>query len=412
MRNLILLVTILFVIVSCNKEDDSQSNNSRVTIKGSISDNNLKSTKLKSTNQFSLSDAKKVLVFNSKGYELFNIQDGSFTAKASSGTATALAFLDKENKYIGCLCSGGLNVLPLVSLKDGDSTIIDLSTLTLDGTSIIPANNPIGNEINLNEEEITRYKELGVYFESLSKNIDADNDGIPDILNGKQLTISSLFSTQGGKWGINNTKASVTDPSQFFMNYMILLNGGKALTFSNGNISFSGPEGDSYNDISLHGFRLTPDGPQGFLASFKREIYPPTPGAPDWNVLRPFKMGTYTLTLDGNRLYSLNYSNINCKYYMVLVVPTLHTNSEGKLVSISLEYKLPDNITTVDPVNILTEVMVQLSNPEMFYNSPWLSIKTGFTNINLSTPLDISSLHHIDIGYFDLLGNQYDIIWN
>ena len=410
MRNLILLVTILFVIISCNKKDDSQSNNSRVTIKGSISDNNLKSTKLKSTNQFSLSDAKKVLVFNSKGYELFNIQDSSFTAKASSGTATALAFLDKGNKYIGCLCSGGLNVLPLVSLKDGDNTIIDLSTLTLDGTSIIPANNPIGNEINLSEEEITRYKELGVYFESLSKNIDADNDGIPDILNDKQLMISSLFSTQGGKWGINDKKASVTDPSQFFMNYMIMLSGGKALTFSNGNISFSGPEGDPYNDISRHGFKLNPPGgSQGFVASFKREL--PTPGAPIWNVLKPFKMGTYILTLDGNRPYYLNYSNINCKYYMVIVIPTLHTNSEGKLVSISLEYKLPDNVTTVDPVNILTRLTLQFSNPETFYDSPPLSIKTGFTNINLSTPLDISSLHHIDIFYDDLLGNQYDIMW-
>jgi hypothetical protein len=156
---------------------------------------------------------------------------------------------------------------------------------------------------------------------------------------------------------------------------------------------------------------LTPNGPQGFLSSFKREIYPPTPGAPDWNVLSPFKKGTYTLTLDGNRLYSLNYSNINCKYYMVIVIPTLHTNSEGKLVSISLEYKLPDNITTVDPHNFLNEVTLQFGNPEEFYNSGWLTEKTGFTVVNLSSPLDISSLHHIDIFYHDLLGNQYDIIW-
>lgn len=192
---------------------------------------------------------------------------------------------------------------------------------------------------------------------------------------------------------------------------MILISGGNALTFSDGNISFSGPEENPYNDISVHGFNLTPNGPQGFLSSFKREIYPPIPGAPEWNVLRPFKEGKYTLTLDGNRLYSLNYSNINCKYYMVIVIPTLHTNSEGKLVSISLEYKLPDNITTVDPHNILTEVTLQLGNPEEFYHSGWLTDETGFTGVNLSSPLDISSLHHIDIFYTDLLGNQYDIIW-
>ncbi len=412
MRNLISVAAILFVILSCNKDDDSQSNNGKIVIKGIISGIDVtKSSGLKSTDALLLSDAKKVLVFNSNEYELFDIHDSSFTAKATSGTATALAFLDGGNRYIGCLCSGGMNVLPLVSLKDGDNTIIDLSNLILEGTSVIPANNPIGDAINLDAEEIARYKELGAYYESLSKNIDSDNDGIPDLLDDKQLIISSLFSTQGGKWGINDTKASVADTSQFYINYMILLSGGNALTFSDGNISFSGPEENPYNDISLHGYRLTPGGPQGFLSSFKREIFPPAPGTPDWNVLRPFKKGTYTLTLDGNRSHSLNYSNINCKYYMVLVIPTLHTNSAGKLVSISLEYKLPDNITTVDPKNILNEVTLQLGNPNEIYQSGWLTDKTGFTVVNLSSPLDISSLHHIDIFYEDLLGNQYDIIW-
>jgi len=105
---------------------------------------------VKSAKLLSLSDAKKVLVFNSTSYQLFNIEGSSFTAEALSGTATALAFLDEGNRYIGCLCAGGLNVLPMVSLKNVDNTVIDLSTLTLDGTSVIPANNPIGDEISLN----------------------------------------------------------------------------------------------------------------------------------------------------------------------------------------------------------------------------------------------------------------------
>ena len=129
----------------------------------------MKSRTLNVANQLSLSDAKKVLVFNSTSYKVFDIVNNSFTADAVSGTATAIAFLDANNQYIGCLTAGGLNVLPLVSLKDGDNTIIDLSTLTLDGTSVIPANNPLGNSILLNNEEIAWYKELGGYYESLSK---------------------------------------------------------------------------------------------------------------------------------------------------------------------------------------------------------------------------------------------------
>lgn len=89
MKNLILLFAILFAIVSCSKDDDSQSNNSRIVIKGSISGSNLKSTELKSVNQLSLTDAKKVLVFNSNSYSVYNIEDGSFTAEAASGTACA-----------------------------------------------------------------------------------------------------------------------------------------------------------------------------------------------------------------------------------------------------------------------------------------------------------------------------------
>jgi hypothetical protein len=409
LKKLIVFLLAFVFLASCNKDNNEKMG---IMIKGKIqASNQIKSGPTKSDNPLNLSDAKKVLLFYGSKYSLSDIIDGSFTGYAEMGSMTAMVFLSADNKYIGNLSAGGLNVLPLISLKDGDNTAIDLSTLTLDGDMVIPSHNPLGDEINITAEEIDLFKTIGGYYESLAKNIDADNDGIPDILDDKQITISSLFSTVGGKWGINDTKASVTDPSQFFINYMVLINGGKALTFSNGNISFSGPEGNPYNDISLHGFRLTPDGPQGFLTTFKREFYPPAPGTPEWNVLRPFEKGAYTLTLDGNRLYTLNYSNINCKYYMVLVIPTLHTNSEGKLVSISLEYKLPDNVTTVDPVNILTEVGLQFGNPEMFYNSPSLSIKTGFTNINLSTPLDISSLHHIDIGYYDLLGNQYDIIW-
>lgn len=411
MRNLILLFVLLFAIQACNKDNDLKSNNSRIVIKGTIPGSIRKSAGLEPADQLSLSNAKKVLVFNSDEYKLFSIEDSSFSVEAQSGTATALAFLDAGNKYIGCLCSGGLNVLPLVSLKDGDNTIINLSTLTLVGTSVIPANNPIGNEINLNEEEIARYKELGTYYESLSKNIDADNDGIPDILANKQLSISTLFSTQGGQWGINDIAASVVDTSKLFINYMVLINGGKGLTFSDGNISFSGPEESPSDNISIHGYNLTPGGPQGFLASFKRELFRPPPDAPDWNVLLPFKKGAYTLTLDDNKLYSLNYSNISSKYYLVLIIPTLHTNEEGKLVSISLEYKLPDNKSIVNPINLLTSVMVHLGNPQEFYNSPWLTNETGFTVINLGAPLDISSLHHVDIFYDDILGNQYDIIW-
>lgn len=381
-------------------------------IKGKIhASNQLKSGLTKSDNPLTLTDAKKVLLFYGSKYSLTDIIDGSFTSYAEMGSMTAMVFLSADNKYIGNLSASGLNVLPLITLLDGENTIIDLSTLTLDGNTVIPAHNPLGDEINITDKEINLLKAVGGYYESLAKNIDADNDGIPDILDNKQLMITTLFTIIGGHWGLNEAEATITDTSQFKTNYMIMINGGNTLSFSNGNIAFSGTEGDPYNDISTHGFKLTPNGPQGFLSSFKREATNPVTYE---SMLQPFKRGTYTLTLDGNRSYTLNYDNISSQYYMVLVIPKLHTNSEGKLVSITLEYKLPDKTTVVNPVNMITDVMVHLNELyefREFYHSSWLSIETGFTVINLSTPLDISSLNGIDIIYDDLLGNQYDIIW-
>lgn len=399
-------------LASCNKDNNEKMG---IMIKGKIqASNQIKSGPTKSDNPLNLSDAKKVLLFYGSKYSLSDIIDGSFTGYAEMGSTTALVFLSADNKYIGNLSASGLNVLPLISLKDGDNTIIDLSTLTLDGNMVIPAHNPLGDEINITAKEIDLLKAVGGYYESLAKNIDANNDGIPDILDDKQLSIYTVFASEMGHWGLNGTEASIIDTSRFYTDYMIMIDGGKGLSFSDGNIALSGPEVDPYNDISLHGFRLTPDGPQGFLSSFKRDGGPHSAvgSLAAGNISLPFKRGTYTLTLDGSRPYTLNYANISSQYYMVLAIPKLHTNSEGKLVSITLEYKLPDKVTIVNPVNMLTDVMVQLSSQQnQIYQSPRLTNEIGFTSYTLQTPLEISSLDHIGVWYNDLLGNQYVIIW-
>ena len=92
----------------------------------------------------SLVDAKKVMIFSANTfshgmyYSFVDISDGAFTAYSQMGFATAMVFLDSDNKYIGNLCTEGLNVLPLANLSDGENTVIDLSTLTLLRTMFFP----------------------------------------------------------------------------------------------------------------------------------------------------------------------------------------------------------------------------------------------------------------------------------
>lgn len=414
MKNIFLLLIIagLMINSNCKKDDNGISNNNPsetgIRIKGSIP---LSKT---SGDTLSISDAKKVLVFSKYYYSLTDIVDGSFSVTGQIGTGVALIFLTADNKYIGNLSSRGLNMLPLGNLVNGENTTIDLSTLTLVGNSVIPSHDPFGNAIQISETEINSLKVIGSYYEAIAKNIDADNDSIPDVLSNKQLVMHSMYAIFCGNWGRNDTTASLADSANYFVNYTVEVGGGSALTFLNGNITLTGPAEDPYSDIRKWGYMMAPacGADRGFIASFVRETRAPD-GAPWGSAFLPFKKGTYTLTLDGNRSFTLKYSNIDVRYNLVLVIPTLHTNSVGKLTSISFEYKLPDG-TVINPASMLTNVMIQFVDRSFhqFYNSnPKLTSKTGFTVISIDPPLDISSLFQIDVWYDDLLGNQYDIIW-
>lgn len=112
---------------------------------------------------------------------------------------------------------------------------------------------------------------------------------------------------------------------------------------------------------------------------------------------------------------------IDASYNLVFATPTLKTDSEGKLVSISLKYQHADYVT-VNPENIMTDAMIQMndSNNNRIFDSPRLISQNnenngmyikGLDSYTLSSPLDISELAFIDVIYTDLLGNFYFIQW-
>lgn len=422
-KNLIISISLftmiglaIMLLNSCGKDNSNNVEKSGIVIKGKISAGvSGISAGLKSGNEYSLADAKKVLVFSKNYYSLTDIVDNSFSVTGQIGSGVALIFLTSDNKFIGNLSSQGLNMLPLGNLSNGENTSIDLSTLTLSGTSVIPSHDPLGNEILISETEINCLKAVGSYYEAIARNIDADNDGNPDVLTNRQIVIYTMFGISAGKMGLNNAAPIPTDSAHYYVNTMIEIGGGSALSFSGDNINFSGPAEDPYSDIKLWGYMKAPQcgGDRAFISSFCRETSAQE-GAPWGSAFLPFKEGTYTLQLDGSQSFSLHYSNIDLKYNLVIVMPTLHTNSEGKLSSITFDYQLPGG-TVINPASMMTNVMVQLFDNQrnMLYVNDHnkLTSSTGFTDLTLETPLDISNLHHMDLWYDDLLGNQYDIIW-
>lgn len=419
MKNVMLPIVICVLVMSCNKDNDGTRG---VIIKGKIS-GSTKSQMSKSNSSLSLNDARKVLVFNGLDIEgtllstsFVDIVNGSFSAGAEMGKAAGLVFLDANNQYIGTLSTRGLNLLPLGKLADGENTTIDLSSLSLSGNYVVPSHDPFGNEIIITEAEIKILKEIDGFFESLAKNTDADNDGITDILNDRQIYIRTQFQLIAGKYNLNSP-AEISENATNNINHTFFVFGGKGFVSPN-SISLSGPLDSPYNDIKNQFFTTELNG-CGFGSGFWRESYSPG-STPTGIVLLPFKSGIYTVMLD-NQAYTLNYSTIDLTYNLLFIVPTLHTSSDGKLTSISLEYRLPDNTVIDNPENILTSVGIQLTGENFNYDTPSLSNKpasqlgshsvSGLYSYKLPSPLDISKLHHISLTYTDLLGNIYMLLY-
>ena len=139
--------------ISCHK--DNQHNNKGILIKGTINGGTKgESSKDYPSKSASLTAATRVLVIYGDQSFISDIKDGSISINVPMGSATALIFVDANNQYIGNLSVSGLNILPLVNLSDGANTVIDLSSLTLAGTSVIPSNNPIGSQIMLSSADV------------------------------------------------------------------------------------------------------------------------------------------------------------------------------------------------------------------------------------------------------------------
>ena len=410
MKKLFFLLLFTILICDCSKNESGQGNR-KVIIKGTISSANAKNISgRKAGGILSLADAKKVMLFKGSSYTITDIVDNSFAVSADAGTANALVFLDKDNKFIGVLCTEGLNVLPLVGLNNGDNTIIDLQTLTMPGDSIVPMHNPFGDEINISPEEIESLRAVGSYYESLAKNIDADNDGEPDILVNKQISLTFHFGLYVGKMGLDDVPPDAVNGQSLFINYGIELAGGKALGPVSNSSVLTGPEGNESPDIKLWGFANVADGKETFLISFIREGIV-QPGNPMGNNFLPFNKGIYTFTPYPGTNFMLHFSNVDARDNLIIISPTLKTDGNGKIESVSFEYTFPDG-TAVNPENLISDFMLQFINTD---NERFLIVRPvpehGFYKYTFPSPVDLSTFKGMDLFYYDLLGNYYNNNW-
>jgi len=406
-------VVMILVFSSCN--DDKPFFIKKVKIKGKI--NKAKSAsglETRSTdNPFTLADATNILIFYGRDYEIVNIKsDGTFTARAPYGTATALAFLTEDNKFIGNFFSGSLNFLPLVS-NSGDLSDIDLDELTLDGYKVVPVNDPVQNQISLSENEISYMQELGSYYEALSRNLDMDGDGNLDFLQHGKIDITFGIGAPGGKWGLNTTQTPEIEPlEESEIGLSIFIEGPVEWLSSNdnslpSNAWLTGPADDPQGGLNIEGDGYSNN--NNFKVSFE---------ASHGEEVLSFPTGIYTLHID-NKEFEFHCSFIRSSNYRVIPVPTLITNAQNQVTEIRFTYQFLDG-TQVEPrIFMASGIDFNICDHQggfllQVLTSNYSSIDNNYDyyNVQLEEPVDYSSIGSIGFKYIDIFGNSVGNGWH
>jgi len=415
-----IIYTLLFsiLLVSCEKDYIYIK---KIRLKGKISaSSKAPESPMKSpASGFTLADAAQVLIFYGNEYDLVDIKsDGSFSGRAPLGSASCVAFLTKNNEYIGNLFVGGCHLLPLVGLDDKIDEI-NFSTLTLSGTRVIPANDPIGKTILLTDKEMAFLNRIDTYYEALAQNIDMNNNGKPDVIEGTLIQLYGLHSFKGGAWGTDAESPAITPKSYISIDNGIHLVGpvelisNKANTVAE-NAKLTGPADNPHTDIINSGNSYINN--KEFKVNFARRS-----NQQQSNSSLAFDDGVYTLNID-NKNFRFNYVNVDMLDYLIVAIPTLNINSSEQLTSISISYQLSDG-SPVTPRNIMSSgidvnvasndenggrILAELlSSTNAKYDEDY-----DYYNITFESPIDLKLISSIRLSYFDILGNQYSVEWN
>lgn len=429
MKTLTFVIAAALTLSSCQSliDDIDYLFLEKVSLKGKVSKTQRVSDMSKapaSTDALTLADATKVMIFYANEYVLTDIEsDGEFSKRVPIGNSTVVAFLSRDNKFIGNLYTGGLNFLPLGGLDDNVKEI-DLSTLTLEGSRVIPANDPIGKTIMLSEGELDFMKEIGIYYENLANNIDMDRDGTPDILKEKELSFSTRKNFEAGKFGIKGRmEPQIAGNGDIIGSNFIMING-RTTWFSNTqdlsvlqNAVLSGPLDNPHPDIRQSGNNNNISIKINYELGFERTSQ------------NNFNSGEYNLLIDNNTFTFNYFFDMNLRDYWVYPVPTVHLNSADEVTAVSFSFRLPDG-REVDPRKILSSSIGLIFNVYRFENNMdeykyWQGEGEGaaveivrqdimsslkdshdFYLTKLKVPIKLSNIGSISTTYYDMFGNR------
>jgi hypothetical protein len=207
-----------------------------------------------------------------------------------------------------------------------------------------------------------------------------------------------MFTFKCGYYGVNTTPPSIQDTSSFAIDYVLRVSGDKLLIPTDTSIVMTGPGNGAYSDIQQSYYAT---GQDCFIAFFHRQSK------------LPFGDGVYTMTLDSKK-YSLEYSNINAKYFLVLAEPTIHTDGNGRVTSITVQYKdLKGNGIIAENFVYQTQVTLnkgtkQLCQIGALWEGPEAKTNTELYTFVPKDSINIADVTSAQVTYLDLIGNAYN----
>jgi hypothetical protein len=96
---------------------------------------------------------------------------------------------------------------------------------------------------------------------------------------------------------------------------------------------------------------------------------------------------------------SSHFTNVDLRDNLIIVSPTLKTDSNGKIVSVSFKYSRPDN-SPANPENLISDFILQFINTD---NQQFLVVRPvpeyGIYKYTFPTRADLSESKGMDLLY-------------
>lgn len=394
---IVLIFSSLFLFASCNKDDEivNPGNQNKLVLKGNIpalyKDGMIKFNSRQ--NISSDSTISKVIVFYPQGYyNIANVVDGMFSIEVEKGTPAFMIFAGPNDNYLGFLSlKDGFESIPLVKISDGVTTI-DLQNIIMNNKIGTPTHNPLGTEIQLNEEEQQILSMFDDFFYPVVRNPDVDGNGKIDLLENKFYRLQVLWFYKGGNFG-NNLTPSYMPP----------------LGYDGWKLAFSTQENNVPQSVEFY----YPWNPAVASVS-EQTIY-----LQQWNTTVYFSRlineslpigGVYTINFKGQNLNfnipDQNQAFRNCP----IIVPTITLNSDSSIQKVSWAYYNSSGTALIDPSSFAARVNFGIETLSTNYNSP--NIEVPENQFTMEEKIYWNSVTRIWISYHDLFDNHYIIFYN